>query len=195
MGVEEVEEHSSLSSLFSDLPPTSTTSHKRRAGRKKFRETRHPFYRGVRQRPGGKWVCEVREPLKKSKIWLGTFPWPEMAARAHDVAAIALRGSGAALNFEDSRHVLPRPASSSSKDIQEAAAQAAEAFRPNKLSDAQPLVIDVLTHFHDEEAEYNMPSLLTSMAEGMLITPPSVHKGFDWDDLEDRQMDLSLWND
>ncbi|XP_068662425.1 dehydration-responsive element-binding protein 1F-like [Aristolochia californica] len=194
MEVEEAEEYSSQSSSSSEHLSTSITSHKRRAGRKKFRETRHPFYRGVRQRNGGKWVCEVREPQKKSRIWLGTFPCPEMAARAHDVAAIALRGSGAALNFEDSWQVLPRPASSSPRNIQEAACAAAEAFRPKKLSD-DPFVRDVTTQFHDEEAEYNMPSLLISMAEGMLITPPGIQKGFDWDDLEGRQMDLTLWND
>jgi EREBP-like factor len=55
-----------------------------------------------------------------------------MAARAHDVAAIALRGRSACLNFADSLWRLPIPASGEVKDIQEAATLAAENFRPSK---------------------------------------------------------------
>ncbi|KAK7253023.1 hypothetical protein RIF29_37403 [Crotalaria pallida] len=105
---------------------------KKRAGRRVFKETRHPVYRGVRRRNGNKWVCEMRVPNNnKSRIWLGTYPTPEMAARAHDVAALALRAkSTACLNFADSAWRLPVPDSTNAEDIRKAAVEAAKAFAP-----------------------------------------------------------------
>ncbi|KAK6802335.1 hypothetical protein RDI58_000115 [Solanum bulbocastanum] len=54
---------------------------------------------GVRQRPSGKWVAEIKNTTQKIRMWLGTFDSAEEAARAYDEAACLLRGSNARTNF------------------------------------------------------------------------------------------------
>ncbi|CAI0476527.1 unnamed protein product [Linum tenue] len=142
---------------------------KKRTGRRVFRETRHPVYRGVRSRKGDKWVCELREPTTGTRVWLGTHATAEMAARAHDVAALAYRGKSACLNFADSAWRLPVPASTDQLDVRRAAAEAAAMFRPGAETEAA----DVHEHIAVEaEEELEMPRLLSEMAEGPLLSPP-----------------------
>ncbi|KAL5708989.1 hypothetical protein ACHQM5_019728 [Ranunculus cassubicifolius] len=192
---------SSSSSNSNDHQPSSPVSpatHKRNAGRKKFKETRHPIYRGVRKRNGCKWVCEVREPNKKSTVWLGTHQTAEMAARAYDVAALALRGKSAPLNFPDSAWLLAKPKSNSAVDIRAAAYVAAQAFAPppspstGEIADDNIQEVSSNNTFWDEEAVFDMPRLLDSMAQGMLLAPPTPTRFDHWND-ENYNMDMSLW--
>ncbi|KAF6989328.1 hypothetical protein CFC21_006670 [Triticum aestivum] len=153
-------------------------------GRRPRAETRHPVYRGVRFR-AGKWVSEIRELRKQSRIWLGTYPTPEMAAAAYDAAALALRGAGTALNFPDAARSRPAPASMSADDVRAAAAAAAASamgstWAPHRSdqccgdqlrageSDRRDDVIGVV----DEDDVFEMPRLMVSMAEGLMINPP-----------------------
>ncbi|CAI0476475.1 unnamed protein product [Linum tenue] len=188
---------------------------KKRTGRRVFRETRHPVYRGVRSRKGGKWVCELREPVTGTRVWLGTYTNPEMAARAHDVAALAYRGKSACLNFADSAWRLPVPSSTDQIEIRRAAAEAAELFRPRSPA-AAPAAderdystdsdVDVFSYVEEVEL-VRMPELLPEMVEGLLIMSPTASYGAEsdgWSYVEScgndnnddavADYDWSLWN-
>ncbi|XP_049376888.1 ethylene-responsive transcription factor ERF027-like [Solanum stenotomum] len=185
--------------------------------------TKHPIYRGIRCR-SGKWVCEIREPRKTTRIWLGTYPTPQMAAAAYDVAALALKGTqNIVLNFPHLVNSYPKlPPSPSPDNIRHAAATAAtmmaqrgddgrsgskrgaicneEGSVESSLSENYAMQIgntQMITgeeEYVDEDELFDFPSLLVNMAEAMMLTPPRINST-SLEEYSPRDFDIeNLWS-
>ncbi|KAJ0901363.1 putative transcription factor AP2-EREBP family [Helianthus annuus] len=150
--------------------------------------SRHPIYHGIRYRfKTGKWVSEIRVPHTSTRIWLGTYPTPEMAAAAYDAAALALQGSHALLNFPDSVLTDPLQECPTSADIcavaaRAAAARAAAARHPSNKEETGN---STRGEYLDHDAVFDMPNMLSDMAEGMLLSPPRMNSIPPQDQFED----------
>ncbi|KAI9082768.1 hypothetical protein K1719_035342 [Acacia pycnantha] len=165
---------------------------KKPAGRRVFKETRHPVYRGVRRRNNDKWVSEVRVPNGNTRIWLGTYSTAEMAARAHDVAALALRGKSACLNFAESAWRLP----CRSQPMRRRSGGWRLWLLRNSAADyceEEATYINQTPAVSTTEFDQELRRWLVSMAEEPLRSPPSIRPyGWSWNDV-DVDTEVSLW--
>ncbi|KAM0940184.1 putative transcription factor AP2-EREBP family [Dioscorea sansibarensis] len=135
-------------------------------------------YRGVRKRKWGKWVSEIREPGKKTRIWLGSFQSPEMAAAAYDVACYKLRGKEGMLNFPELVNEFPRPRSEEAEEIRVAAVEAAAMVGrwPEMVirrgSGSLPALKRLSQGLGSEELGLDSPKMWAELAEALLLAPP-----------------------
>ncbi|KAL0460087.1 UNVERIFIED_CONTAM: Dehydration-responsive element-binding protein 1F [Sesamum latifolium] len=216
-GDDVVQSSTSSSSQQPENVPSPTTppfKHKKRAGQKIFKETRHPSTEEYAGGAPANGCVKSASPTRNQEYGWGHSP-TRRRQPSRRRAALALRGENAPLNFPDSARLLPRAPSSSSRHstkryemISSGGTPLLGTHRQANFDQTRTVSVENGTErasdsegndagrvgFVDEEAMFNMPVLLDSLAEGLLLTPLAMSEGFSWShDESDDDVELKLW--
>ncbi|XP_065011001.1 ethylene-responsive transcription factor ERF018-like [Musa acuminata AAA Group] len=150
-----------------------------------------PRYKGVRLRKWGKWVAEARYPNSRERLWLGSFPSPEMAAMAYDAAVYCLRGPGEALNFPDHPPNIPSADRLSRYEIRQAAVGHAEEGAKRRAQQEEGAKLVDPGEGTSGPGTFEEPATETLPA---LYSSTMVSGAWSWDDDDDGDAWFPLWN-
>lgn len=159
---------------------------------------------GVRQRPSGKWVAEIKNSSQKLRLWLGTFDSAEEAALAYDSAARLLRGKNARTNFPTNEEIFnenccllqgksPRLHSLFQHAVEKNHANLGNSLR--SLQNQSPenfketLVCSSSSGFDKNRSEFNGISIGNSKVYSSVVVAPSFSASFSGSGKEDHNTD------
>ncbi|PWA39710.1 AP2/ERF domain-containing protein [Artemisia annua] len=101
-----------------------------------------------------------------------------MAARAHDVAALSIKGKSAILNFPELSHLLPRPISCTPSDIQAAATKAANMVHLTALTNPSTPSTSASSSYSSVTVEEVSMMKPTSIELSEIVELPNLGEGF-----------------